>query len=263
MPLPDPTLPPLVERERVGLLLRKARKEARLENAQAAELAGISVALLGNIERGTHSLTSIGVGNLTRLPAAFGLSWQAFVTIVSPVYGDYVPFLADGDTPPTPHPQHTAGVRHKSDSLELRHDVTMKDVYDLAQASKPLDDMEPDPEVSPIPVLTSDLYPGTVLFRVRGHSMSLPGNPYSIEEGDIIFCDTRDLAVKEDEIYVIHIPGDGVTVKRVRSLGGQIWLFSDNPDQNTYPPFQAQEARVIGRVHFAFRPLPQFKRRVW
>ena len=136
----------------------------------------------------------------------------------------------------------------------------MKNVYDLAQASRPVEEMEPDLEVSPVPVLQDDLYPGTVLFRVRGDSMSIPGGA-GIEEGDIIYCDTHDLRAREGEVYVLHIPGEGVTVKRVRGLGGQLWLFSDNPDQIAFPPFTPDGATIVGRVHFAFRPLPQFKRR--
>lgn len=57
MPLLLDGIPPLPERESVGLKLRAARKKAGIETVKAAELGGISVAQLGNIERGSHSLT--------------------------------------------------------------------------------------------------------------------------------------------------------------------------------------------------------------
>ena len=248
MPVPDHA-PPLSEREALGLKLRAQRKRASLTTAQAAELGGVSVTQLGAIERGTHPLTSMSAGNLSRLPAAFGLSWEQFVALVEPVYGPYIALLSP-----------LTKIRQKTDSVEPQHEVTLKNVYDLAQASKPLEDMEPAPDISPIPVLTQDLYPGTELFRVRGDSMSVPAGD-GIDEGDIIYVDTRDVSARAGEIYLLHIPGNGVTVKRVRELGGALWLFSDNPDQEQFPPFAVDEARVVGRVHDAYRPLRQFRRR--
>ncbi len=236
MPVPE-AMPPYAERERIGLALRSARKAAKLSTARAAELGSISVSTLGSIERGDHSLTSVGAGKLRQLPAAFGLSWEAFYDLISPVYGPYIPLSA---------PDSKSSDTAPSQALESVGFV-MKDVFDLLVASRPLSEAEPIPDLSPIPVPRSQARPGLVLFRVRGDSMTVGAE--GIHEGDIIYVDTHDRTPHPDRVYVIHIPGDGVTLKRVRSLGGALWLFSDNPDQTRHAPFQADSASVIGRVY--------------
>ena len=247
--------------KRHGAFLEEYRLDRGLRWSEVARdmqrLHGVSVTAdyLGKIKRGTAPLARMSVDAREALRAVLGISAEAWRQGI----GLYVPDAATSadDTPSSaPAPSN----RKNIDTLERQYGVVMKNVYDLAQASRPVEEMEPDPEVSPVPVLKDDLYPGTVLFRVRGDSMSIPGGA-GIEEGDIIYCDTRDLRAREGEVFVLHIPGEGVTVKRVRGLGGQLWLFSDNPDQIAFPPFTPDGATIVGRVHFAFRPLPQFKRR--
>jgi repressor LexA len=125
---------------------------------------------------------------------------------------------------------------------------TMKNLYSLAQASRPVSELEPIPDLSPIPVPNADLRSGTELFQVVGHSMTVRGDG-GIMQGDVAYVDTHDLSPAAGGVFVIHIPGDGVTIKRVQRLSGDFYLFSDNEDQTTYPPFRVDEARVIGRVH--------------
>lgn len=86
-------MPPQRDREIVGLALRAARKAAGLSTQQGADAAGISVPMLGSIERGTHSLTSVSSGNLAHLNKAFGLTWADFLDVVVPKYGPYLPHL--------------------------------------------------------------------------------------------------------------------------------------------------------------------------
>lgn len=129
---------------------------------------------------------------------------------------------------------------------------TMKNVYDLVQASRPRTEMEPIPDISPVPVPNRDLRPGAELFRVRGDSMTVGGQG-GILEGDVIYVDTRDLTPQPGRVYVLHIPGDGVCLKRVQVLGDALYLFSDHEDQSLYPPFRADDARVIGRVYHVTR----------
>lgn len=80
--------PAVEERMSVGLRLRRARKEAGLTLAQASDRAGLSRSTIGSIERGEHDLNSVSRRNLLYLPNAFGLSAQAFTSIVRPVYGE-------------------------------------------------------------------------------------------------------------------------------------------------------------------------------
>ena len=78
----------------IGEALRSARKRAGLSTQEAANRAGISVPLLGLIERGNHPLTNVSTRNLARLNLAFGLSWAEFVQIILPVYADQLPYLS-------------------------------------------------------------------------------------------------------------------------------------------------------------------------
>ena len=146
---------------------------------------------------------------------------------------------------PPPPPGRSSGTAELS---RVESDFTMKSVYSLASAGRPVEEMHEVEGISPIPVRRSDLRPGTVLFQVSGESMQV-GEYGGILPGDVVFVDTQDRDAVPDRVFVIHIPGDGVTLKRVRLLAGALWLFSDNPDQANYPPFQADDARIIGRVH--------------
>lgn len=80
--------PAIQDRVTVGLRLRRARKEAGLTLAQAADKAGLSRSTIGSIERGEHDLNSVSRRNLINLPSAFGLSASEFSRIVRPIYGE-------------------------------------------------------------------------------------------------------------------------------------------------------------------------------
>lgn len=80
------------EAERIGLELRRARKRRYgLRNSlnKAAEVAGVSIALLSMIERGHHALNKVRPETLERMPEAYGLKVQEFsdltgITLVRP-----------------------------------------------------------------------------------------------------------------------------------------------------------------------------------
>jgi hypothetical protein len=88
--------------------------------------------------------------------------------------------------------------------------------------------------------------PGLELFRVEGDSMEP-----TLYDGDLIYVDTNIRDLRHDEVYVVHIRGDGYVVKRVVFQGREPWLVSDNP---RHLPFQASEADVIGMVYHAVGP---------
>lgn len=236
--------PSFADAEAMGLRLRAARKDAGLSTSEAARLGGISVSQLGNIERGHHPLTSVSAGGLRPLAAAFGLSWPAFVGMVAPVYAPYIPLLNTPSGPPDArNPSYTPELSR------VESEFIMKPVHALAQASRPVGEMEPLEHGSPIPVERSRLRSGTVLFEVAGESMRT-GEATGILPGDVVFVDTAEREAVAGRIYVIHIPADGVCIKRVRNLGGSLWLFSDNPDQDRHPPFQVDEAQIIGHAYY-------------
>jgi SOS-response transcriptional repressor LexA len=126
-------------------------------------------------------------------------------------------------------------------------EVVLMPVYSLASAGIPMQDAEPL-DYDPIAMPRDQWHPALMLFLAEGDSMS-DGQEDSIRSGDILHVDMRDTDPTEGRVMVVQIPGQGVTVKRVRMLGGAYWLFSDNPDQRKYPPFQADEAKILGGVH--------------
>lgn len=86
-----------------------------------------------------------------------------------------------------------------------------------------------------------------IILQVDGNSMEASGEVDSLHPGDWIYVDPRDLNLQDNKIYVVYIPDRGVLVKRVRKWPQGWMLTSDN---NEYPPFDADEANVIGRVYY-------------
>lgn len=113
----------------------------------------------------------------------------------------------------------------------------------LASAGSPVTPGEENLGVFTIP--ESAHRAGLELYRAEGDSMTTLDPRASIDHGDVLIVDTTDLSPRDGRVYVIESPAHGVCVKRVRLLGGQVWLFSDNP---AHPPFQFDSATVRGRV---------------
>lgn len=134
----------------------------------------------------------------------------------------------------------------------------------------PAQALHPVPEVHRVPVIalasaeapvddTSDQriigweYPDDEQFRshmlvleVDGESMN-NGNADSLQHGDRLYVDTRDLMLQDGKIYIVHVHGNGIVVKRARRLGADWWLFSDN---SQFEPTRPDMATIIGRVYF-------------
>jgi transcriptional regulator with XRE-family HTH domain len=217
-------MPPLADRESVGLQLRAARKRAGFTTAQAAERGDVSVTQLGAIERGTHSLTSMAAGGLARLPSAFGLSWAGFVAIVAPVYGSYLPFLQLPAAVTSPSP---AGVYVSAPALD--------------QLGNPMSD-------APLVLIKAqDERAGMQPFMMVGDVMAPAIQPQAI-----VLADTHDTTLRDGEAVLIETGGTH-TVRRVRLLGGIPWLFPDN-NAASVAPMPAQDARVVGTVYLVHNP---------
>ncbi|MDR0467484.1 MAG: helix-turn-helix domain-containing protein [Campylobacteraceae bacterium] len=79
------------------------------------------------------------------------------------------------------------------------------------------------------------------VIRVKGDSMSP-----TINDGDLVFVDKKNIDVVSGKIYVIKIENE-VFIKRLLKIPGQIIVRSDNKD--TYPDFNFKEdCVIIGRV---------------
>ncbi len=90
-----------------------------------------------------------------------------------------------------------------------------------------------------------DHRPGMLVLEVNGDSMTTEAG--GIRPGDRIYIDPGDLDLREGRIYVLHMPGLGLAVKRLRRFGAALWLTSDNPD---HPPVKPEEVTVVGRVYY-------------
>jgi len=109
-------------------------------------------------------------------------------------------------------------------------------VRGLASAGRPVD-------ADGMPVLADVWRRGSLLYQVEGDSMAP-----TLKDGDRVYVDPSDLDLREGRVYMLEIPGDGHTIKRVRRLDdGELWLVSDNPK---YRPWRPSEMRVIGRVYY-------------
>ena len=124
----------------------------------------------------------------------------------------------------------------------------MMPIYALASAGADAAEAVPLHDYPPLMFPESSWHPALRMFLAFGDSMD-SGRENSIRDGDIIHVDMRDLDPTPGRICIVQIPGQGVFVKRVQQFGAVMWLVSDNPDQAKYPPFQVDEAHVLGSVN--------------
>lgn len=86
--------------------------------------------------------------------------------------------------------------------------------------------------------------------RTSGDSMS-PG----ILDHDVVVVNTGDVKREKDAIFAFNHEGE-FTVKRVKHEFKRWWLFSDNPDQNAYPPKECSDSTfLLGRIVHLHRDL--------
>jgi len=86
--------------------------------------------------------------------------------------------------------------------------------------------------------------PGCFALRVRGDSMINAG----ILSGDHVVVRPQQTA-NDGQIVVARI-GDEATVKRLKFVGGQVWLM---PENENYEPIDGSEAEIIGLVKAVVR----------
>jgi len=85
---------------------------------------------------------------------------------------------------------------------------------------------------------------GCFALRVRGDSMINAG----ILSGDHVVVRPQQTA-NDGQIVVARI-GDEATVKRLKFVGGQVWLM---PENENYEPIDGSEAEIIGLVKAVVR----------
>ncbi|WP_230288856.1 S24 family peptidase [Deinococcus sp. 14RED07] len=116
----------------------------------------------------------------------------------------------------------------------------------LASAGAPVSDEEDERIIGWEYPTDSEYRPHMLCLEVDGESMN-NGDADGMRHGDRLYVDPTDMQLQENKIYVVHLHGNGIVVKRARRLGTDWWLFSDNTD---YKPTRPDEATVIGRVYY-------------
>lgn len=206
---------------RQALGLRQDQVEAA--TAAAGEHARVTQSYLSKLERGLRPLSSLTPARQDALRRALDLSaseWAARsgLSVLLVPLGDEV----------------TGGL-----------EFVRLPVRALASAGWPLDE-------SAAGVIDAELVPqaehrsGMLVLEVQGQSMTAPGGG-GIRDGDRIYVDPSDLSLREGRVYVLHVPGSGLVVKRLRRSGADFWLASDNPE---FPPLHPEQATVVGRVYY-------------
>jgi repressor LexA len=223
---PSSTLHHWLRARRDELGLRQEQIERA--TAEGGEEARVTQSYLSKLERGQKPLSALTPSKMDALRRALGVSageWIARtgLSVITP--GS----LAQGSEPG----ELIAGL-----------EFIRLPVRALATAGLPLTENDES-------VIDHDLVPaseyraGMVVLEVQGDSMT--DRSGGLQSGDRIYVDTADLELREGRVYVLHVPGSGLVVKRVRNFGGNYWLTSDNPD---YPPLKPEQATVVGRVYY-------------
>lgn len=229
MPSASPALPPLPElaawlrERRSGLGLRQG-EVARRTAAYGGEAGAVTQPHLSRLERGSRSLAALTAARQDSLRRALEISAGEWVARTGlPVLA---PLIPDGD-------------------VLAALDLFRVPVRALATAGLPLaEDTGSVIDIELVPA--REHRPGMLVLEVQGDSMTTADGG-GLRAGDRIYVDPGDLDLREGRVYVLHVPGLGLTVKRLRQYGDHVWLTSDNPD---HPPVRPEEATIVGRVYF-------------
>lgn len=222
-PPPLPDLGAWLRERRVALGLRQD-EVARRTAEQGGEAGSVTQPYLSRLERGTRPLSALTPARQNALRRALEISASEWVARTG------LPLLAPAGS--------------EADLLTSL-DLVRVPVRALATAGLPLsEDSSSIIDIELVPA--REHRPGMLVLEVQGQSMTEPGGG-GIRPGDRIYVDPGDLDLREGRVYVLHVPGLGLTVKRLRHYGEHVWLTSDNPD---HPPIRPEEATVVGRVYF-------------
>lgn len=188
----------------------------------------ISQSYLSQLERGIKPISSLGGERMDVLRRIYKVSVEEWakrtgMTIATPV-----------DEP------------SRSQTLSPVPNLHRVPVIGLASAGAPVAD-DQDARIIGWEYPVEDEYrPYMLCLQVDGESMD-NGDADGLRDGDRLYVDTRDRDLQEGKVYVVHVHGNGIVVKRARQLGRDWWLFSDN---SSFKPIRPDEATVIGRVYF-------------
>lgn len=221
-PSPLPELHTWLRERRDALGLRQD-EVARRTAAHGGEAGTVTQPYLSRLERGVRPLGALTPARQDALRRALEISAGEWVARTG------LPLLS----------------REGSDDALTALELFRVPVRALATAGLPLtEDSSSVIDIELVPA--REHRPGMLVLEVQGDSMTEPGGG-GIRPGDRVYVDPGDLDLREGRVYVLHVPGLGLTVKRLRRYGDHVWLTSDNPD---HPPVRPEEATIVGRVYY-------------
>lgn len=219
----------------VGIALRRARKEANYSLSKTARIAGVSISLLGMIERGDHSITSVGQQNIANFPEAYGLSAEEF----SRITGAVIVRPASND-----EPDPMAHMRVSPEFIKLQRigwvNAGDSEVYKLA----PLEEYDEVPKNQL--VKKQCVIKNCFTYVVNGDSMVTDGaknHPKGISDGDIIVIEKHRLVMPEDIVVIWDKRDQKMLVKAVAEGADDGYLVFKSLNSR-YPPIFRHESEI-------------------
>lgn len=226
--------------------VKQLRDQQKISAYRLADLSGLTRGYISRIESG--KVTNITLKTAQKLGKGFG---------VDPGY-----FLEESITEPTPAIS-TANSQALADLSNIKETITEIEErlrssrpqtvrlpdYGPAPAGAPLDISQAPPGYMDIPIEYANGIAANKLFIVHASGESLVED--DIHDGDILIVE-RNPELIEGKIYVVNIPGNGITVKHLyRTTDNKARLV---PANHNIPEMVFEEVKVEGRVLASFRP---------
>lgn len=213
---------------KLGQSVQKRRQELGETQESLAEAIDLSQSFIGKLERGAADVSAMKVKNFVALLER--LRWSA------------ADFAEETGMELSPLIRPAAGGGGKGKKNVSMPSLVRAEVYAPATAGRP--SLEGAEHRTHTYLHGRDLKEGLEFYVAEGDSMTT-ADPNSIYDGDILHVNAFDRTLIPGRVFLFHIPGDGLTVKRTRNIGGELWLMSDNP---SHDPFRPSEVEVLGRV---------------
>jgi SOS-response transcriptional repressor LexA len=221
--------------ETLGARIKRLRTALNLRPAELARLVGVPPQYIDNWENRGHRPSS-RYGTL--LAQALGITEEELFTGRKPTNHDELSKLTV-----TELLQRAAQATAALPGYEVRRFPLLGEI--AAGAPCEAEGDEALPVATHVPRGTPD---NCYFLRVQGDSMLGDG----IISGDLVLIDpdTDTESMNERDIYAILLNQSEVTLKRIRRVGGVMWMVGSNPKIAPIPLSDDRhgEARVLGRL---------------
>ncbi len=221
--------------ETLGSRIKRLRTALNLRPAELARLVGVPPQYIDNWENRGHR-PSARYGTL--LAQALGITQEELFTGRKPASHDELSKLTIRELL-----QKAAQATAALPGYEIRRFPLMGEI--AAGAPFEAENDEAMPVATHVPRGTPD---NCYFLRVQGDSMLGDG----IISGDLVLIDPNtDLErINEQEIYAFLLNQIEVTLKRIKQVGGVLWMVGSNPRIPPIPLTDDEhgEARILGKL---------------